>query len=79
MTAAEPAEIGQEGFLGTDKYLGQMCVARQGAFLFGFAGLKEGADAKALTARWRRMFARRSARDRDNNEVWIHSLIESPR
>jgi hypothetical protein len=50
MTGAEPAGIGEEAFLGKDKYLGQMSVARQGSFLFGFAGLKDGTDAKAVTS-----------------------------
>jgi hypothetical protein len=46
-----PAQIADEGFTGTDKYLGGMCVFRKGSYLGGFSGLKGGHDgvAEAIT------------------------------
>jgi hypothetical protein len=44
------AKVAEEAFTGSDRYLGGMCVARKGRFVFGFAGLKEGEDGTARTA-----------------------------
>ncbi|MBS1874355.1 MAG: hypothetical protein JSU00_14155 [Acidobacteria bacterium] len=50
----QPISIGDEGFQATDKYLGRLIVFRKGAYVAGFANLKDGFDgapaAKALAA-----------------------------
>lgn len=43
------ADIADEGITGRDRYLRQMCVARKGNYIVGYAGLKE-TDGKAETA-----------------------------
>jgi len=44
--AATP--IADEAFVGTDKYLGRVCVFRKGRFLGGYAVTAEGVDPVAL-------------------------------
>ncbi|MCW5982833.1 MAG: hypothetical protein KIT09_32385 [Bryobacteraceae bacterium] len=46
---AAPAEIADEGFTGADRYLGKVCVARNGAYVIGLVNIKEG-DGKAQAA-----------------------------
>jgi len=46
----EPARIADEGFQATDRYLGRLCVFRKGRYIGGFANLKEGQDALAVSA-----------------------------
>jgi hypothetical protein len=43
--------IGDEAFVGTDRYLDGMVVFRKGPFVAGFAKLKPGGDAPALATR----------------------------
>ena len=49
---AAPAQIADEAFVGTDKYLGRVCVFRKGRYLGGYAVTADGVDpvplAKAL-------------------------------
>lgn len=47
-----PAQIADEGFTGTDKYLNGLCVFRKGRFVGGFANLKPGQDASARAIRF---------------------------
>ncbi len=42
---AKPVTAGDEAFLVTDKYLGQLLVLRKGVHVAGFANIKEGFDA----------------------------------
>jgi len=54
MAEPEPVKLGEEGYRGTDRYLGPMVVARKGRFVFGFTSLKgrDGvAEAGALAER----------------------------
>ena len=44
------ANIGEEGFQTTDKYLGRMSVFRKGRYLGGYANLAAGQDGAALAA-----------------------------
>jgi len=46
-----PIKIADEGFEAGDKYLGRLCFFRKGRTIGGFAGLAEGADAVALSAK----------------------------
>ncbi len=46
-----PAQIADEAFTGTDKYLNGLCVFRKGRFVGGFANLKPGRDAIPETMR----------------------------
>ncbi len=46
-----PAEIADEGFVATDKYLNGMCVFRKGRYIGGFANLKPDRDGKAEATR----------------------------
>jgi len=55
LSGAAPAGIGDEGITGKDRYLGQMCVARKGAYLIGAVSRAEGA---ALEARTKTLAAR---------------------
>ncbi len=52
---AQRVDVGEEGYTGTDRYLGRMCVARKGTYVFGFAGLsgdRDGvAEARQLASR----------------------------
>jgi len=43
----EPAQIADEAFTATDRYLGRLCVFRKGRYVAGFATLAEGMDGKA--------------------------------
>lgn len=43
----QPAEIGDEAFTGTDRYLGHMLVFRKGDKIGGFSNMAAGADATA--------------------------------
>jgi hypothetical protein len=45
----QPARIAAEGFEANDKYLGRLCVFRQGRYIGGFTGLEAGADIVALS------------------------------
>jgi len=45
-----PAKIADEAFEANDKYLGRLSMFRKGRYVGGFAGLKEGADAVAVTS-----------------------------
>ncbi len=51
----QPAQVGDEGFQFTDKYLGRLCFFRKGRYVAGFANVKETADpvaaAKTLAAK----------------------------
>jgi len=47
-----PAQIADEAFTGTDKYLNGLCVFRKGRFVGGFANLKPGQDVAAKAARF---------------------------
>lgn len=53
-TGNAPANIGDEAFTATDKYLNGLCMFRKGAFIAGFANLPEGrngvAEAEKLAA-----------------------------
>jgi hypothetical protein len=46
-----PQTIADEGFTGTDKYLGGMCMFRKGRFVGGFANLQAGRDGVAEAAK----------------------------
>jgi hypothetical protein len=52
---AAPAQIADEAFVATDKYLGRLCVFRKGRYVGGYAVTADGADpvamAKALAER----------------------------
>lgn len=49
------AQVGEEAFLATDRYLGRMCVFRKGRYVGGYANVPDGQDpaalAKALAAK----------------------------
>ncbi len=51
---AQPAQVADEAFQATDKYLGRLCFFRKGRYVAGFANLAEGSDpvaaAKTLAA-----------------------------
>jgi hypothetical protein len=51
IAGTQPAQIADEGFEATDKYLGRLCMFRKGRYIGGFTGLKEGEDVVAVTAR----------------------------
>jgi len=42
-----PAQISEESFTASDKYLDGMCVFRKGRYIGGFSNLKGGRDATA--------------------------------
>jgi Family of unknown function (DUF6599) len=44
----KPVSIGDEAFLATDQYLGQICIFRKGRFVAGYANVAGGQDAAAL-------------------------------
>jgi hypothetical protein len=45
-----PAQLGEQGFQFTDKYLGKLAVFRKGRFVGGWANVAEGSDAMKLAA-----------------------------
>jgi hypothetical protein len=49
MGETKPAQIGDEAFMATDKYLGGMCVFRKGSVIGGYANLKD-QDGAALAS-----------------------------
>ena len=49
--AATPANLAEESFFATDKYLGNMLVFRKGRYLAGFSHLKKGFDASPAATR----------------------------
>ena len=46
----QPAAVGDEGFLATDRYLGRLVFFRKGSWLGGFANVKEGVDAARIAS-----------------------------
>ena len=44
---AQSVEVGDEAFRSDDKYLGRVCIFRQGRYLGGYAHLREGSDGAA--------------------------------
>jgi hypothetical protein len=44
------AKIGEEGFQGTDQYLGKVCIFRKGRYVAGYGNIADGQDGVALAA-----------------------------
>ncbi len=47
----KPVQVADEGFEASDRFLGRLCFFRKGRYIGGFANLREGEDAVALSSR----------------------------